>query len=87
MKKVIVNKIDGYDYYLIDSNNKTYVKNIEFICEYKPRVNDIIYLSENILNEENIYIFTEEIDNKIKEEDVIKVVSKDNDHYYIRQYG
>ena len=86
--KVTISKIEDYNNTLIDSNNKVYIKNIEFICDYQPKINDIIYLKEDILNERNLFSFTEiNNENNIKEEDLIKVVSENNEYYYIRQYG
>ena len=46
MKKVVIKEINNYDYTLVDSNNKVYIKNIEFYSEYKPVVGDIIYLED-----------------------------------------
>lgn len=88
MKKVIIKEIEGYNYTLIDSNNKEYIKNIEFICNYKPKVNDIIYLRDDILEEVNLFSFTEIYnENNIREKDLIKIVSEDKNYYYVRQYG
>lgn len=85
MKKVIIQAIDGYNYKLRE-NNREYIKNIEFISSYKPKVNDIIYLSEYILNEENLFTF-KEITNQdeIKESEIIKIIA---DKYYLKRiYG
>ena len=55
MIKLLINKIDGYNYYLNDVNSgDSYVINIEFYGD-KPAVNDYLYLSypltkEKILN-------------------------------------
>lgn len=87
MKKVIINKIDGYDYTLID-NNRTYVKNIEFYSNYKPVIGDIIYLDDLILNENNLYAFDEVYDTtNAMLEDVIKVVHGSDEYYFQRRYG
>ena len=87
MKKVIINKIDGYDYELKD-NNQTYIKNIEFYSNYKPVIGDIIYLDDLILDEDNLYAFDEVYDtSNIKLEDVIKVVHGTKEYYFQRRYG
>ena len=87
MKKVLIKRIDNYDYWLFD-NNKMYVKSIEFKTSYRPQVGDIIYLSKELLNEENIFSFCDKIKRKnIKENEIIKVISSDKEYYFIRQYG
>lgn len=88
MKKVVIKEINNYDYTLVDSNNKVYIKNIEFYSEYKPVVGDIIYLDDGILNTTNIYSFDEIYDtSKVKMEDIIKVISKDKEYYFQRSFG
>lgn len=88
MKKVVIKEINDYDYTLVDSNNKVYIKNIEFYSEYKPVVGDIIYLDDGILNTTNIYSFDEIYDtSKVKMEDIIKVISKDKEYYFQRSFG
>lgn len=43
MIKLLINKIDGYNYYLNDVNSgDSYVINIEFYGD-KPAVNDYLY--------------------------------------------
>lgn len=88
MKKVVIKEINDYDYTLVDSDNKVYIKNIEFYSEYKPVVGDIIYLDDGILNTTNIYSFDEIYDtSKVKMEDIIKVISKDKEYYFQRSFG
>lgn len=87
MQKVVIKEIHDNNYILVNKNEK-YIKNIEFVSEYKPKVNDIIYLSEEILNEINLFLFTE-LNNhsNINEKDLIKIISGENEYYFIRQYG
>lgn len=88
MKKVVIKEINDYDYTLVDSDNKKYIKNIEFYSDYKPVVGDIIYLDDSILNIMNIYSFDEIYDtSNVKKEDIIKVVSKDKEYYFQRSFG
>ena len=88
MKKVIVKDIKGYDYTLVDNEDNTYIKNIEFYSDYKPMVNDIIYISEKILEEVNLYSFDYIYDTKnAKLEDMIKVVHEDKEYYFQRRFG
>ena len=88
MKKVKVEKINNYDYTLVDFDNKKYEKNIEFYSSVKPIEGDIIYLSESILNEVNLYAFdilytTSNVDI----DDVIKLVHDGEEYYFQRIYG
>lgn len=88
MHKLIIKEIDNYDYLLINQDNNVYNKNIEFYSEYKPQVNDIIYVDDNIINEVNLYAFDEVYDTKnIDIKDFIKVVNNDKEYYFQRMYG
>lgn len=87
MQKIIIKEIHDNDYILINKNG-TYIKNIEFVSAYKPKVNDVVYLSDEILNEVNLFSFTElNSYSNIKENDLIKIISDKNEYYFIRQYG
>ena len=88
MKKVKIREINNYEYTLVDSDNKVYIKNIEFYSNYKPQVNDIMYLDDSILKEINLYAFDEVNDtDNVKIEDIIKVIHKDREYYLERRYG
>ena len=88
MKKVIIKQINGYDYILVDEDNNVYYKNIEFISKLKPKEKDIIYLSEKILDEDNLFTFADFNDrNNVKEDEIIKIISSDEKYYLIRHYG
>lgn len=53
MKKLIVNKIEGYNYFFSDMN-KEYKINIEFYnTNYIPQVGDYLYITDKILNSIN----------------------------------
>ena len=88
MIKVIIRKINNFDYTLVDESGITYTINIEFYSNYKPVVGDIIYLSKEILINKNLYSFDEVYNtNNIDIIDVIKVVHQDNSYYFQRIYG
>ena len=88
MKKVVIKDIKYYNYTLVDNEDNEYIKNIEFYSNYKPMVNDIIYLDEKILDEVNLYSFDEIYDTKrAKLEDMIKVVHEDKEYYFQRRFG
>ena len=88
MKKVIVKKIDNYNYTLVDTKNSLYIKNIEFYSNYKPVVGDVIYLDDKILNENNLYAFSEIFDQEnVLMEDMIKIIHDDKVYYFQRIYG
>ena len=87
MRKVIIKEIDEYDYTLID-NDKTYVLNIEFYSKYKPVVGDIIYLADDIIENNNLYAFDEIYDtSNCNLDDMIKVIHEDKVYYFQRRYG
>lgn len=88
MKRLIIQKINNYDYSVIDEKGTNYRLNIEFYSNYKPQVNDIIYVDDSILKEVNLYAFDEVYDTKnIAIKDFIKVVSSDKEYYFQRIYG
>lgn len=88
MKKVKVVKIDNYDYTLVDFDNNIYEKNIEFYSSIKPSVGDIIYISESILNEVNLYAFDMlYTTSNVEIDDVIKLVHNKEEYYFQRVYG
>ena len=88
MKKLIIQKINNYDYLVVDEKEINYRLNIEFYSKYKPQVNDIIYVDDSILNEVNLYAFDEVYDTmNINIEDFIKVVSNGKEYYFQRRYG
>ena len=87
MKKVLVESINNYNYALFDGK-KEYIKNIEIYSDKKIKVNDTIYISEKILNDNNLFAFTDLFnDNIIETDDIIKIVSGKEEYYLQRQYG
>ena len=88
MKKVVIKDIKDYNYTFVDKDNNTYVKNIEFYSNYKPCIDDIVYINESILDKNNLYAFDEIYDtNKAKIEDMIKIVHVDKEYYFQRRFG
>lgn len=88
MKKVIIKEIKEFNYKLVDEINKQeYLKNLEFLGSYIPKVNDIIYIPDEILKEINLFTFREitKLD-EVKESELIKIVS-DKEYYLKRMYG
>ena len=96
MIKLIIENIDGYNYILKDTNNKSYNINIEFYdIDVLPKVGDIIYINNKLLNKINnnvvsfgkldgIYgrTITDEND-----EDIISLSIQDKIIYLKRYYG
>lgn len=91
MIKLLVKKIDGFNYYLSDVNSKDcYIINIEFYSE-KPVIGDYLYLNyplvkENILN---IGPLTSKYGKEITEDDddLIKLEHDGKIIYLKRLYG
>ena len=95
MKKVVINKIDKYQYELKDIDNRIYHFNIEFYnLEKEVKVGDSIYMSENILKEEYSVLSFDTLDsnygkniNTEEDEDLI-VLLVDNEKIYLKRvYG
>ncbi len=88
MNKLIIQEVNDYDYTARSEKGIIYRLNIEFYSGYKPQVNDIIYLNDDILKEANLYAFEEIHDIKnIQMKDIIKVISKNKKYYFKRVYG
>ena len=91
MIKLLVKKIDGFNYYLSDVNSKdNYIINIEFYSD-KPVVGDYLYLSyplvkENILN---IGTLTSGYgkDVSLEDDDLVMLEHEGNIIYLKRLYG
>ena len=91
MLKSKIIKIDNTNYTL-EINNKTYNINIIFYGEKKPKIKEIIYIPDKILNEINIYSYGPlkskySINDNTKEEEFIKVITQQEEYYLQRYYG
>lgn len=89
MEKLRIAEKNKYNYLLKNSNGEVFFINMEFYDTEEPNVNDYIYLPKEILNTKNIYSFGKLTTdtNKIKEEDLIKIISNDKEYYLERYYG
>ena len=77
---------------IFSNNNKINEVNIEFLGEKKPKINDIIYINSKILEEKNIYTYgplNSKYSKNINtnEEELLKVVSENEEYYLQRYYG
>ena len=99
MKKLKIIEVNNYDYTLKDKDGNLYELNIEFQgLKEMPQVNDIIYISEKLLDKKykeysNTYTFGN-IDDKsgrdISTENEIDliVIEMNNQKYYLKRlYG
>ena len=96
MNKLIIENIDGYNYILKDTNNKSYNINIEFYdIDVLPKVGDIIYINNKLLNKINNNvvsfgkldgIYGRKITDE-NDEDVIGLSIQDKIIYLKRYYG
>ena len=88
MKKCMIQEVDNYDFIITDEKGVVHRLNIEFYSEYKPQVNDILYIDDSVLKEVNLYAYEEINDtDNIDIKDVIKVLSSGKYYYYKRVYG
>ena len=87
MKKVKITNINNYVVTFKDTDDKEYKKNIEF-QDTEISEGDIIYISEEILDEDNIYTYgpLTNLEN-IELDDVIKIIKDDKEIYLQRYYG
>lgn len=93
MIKLKIIDIKDYDYVLEDINKKTYNLNIQFYgLNEKIKTNDYIYISQELLNEKNLYSFGpfNSIYGKsvnLNEDEIIKIVTSKEEFYLKRYYG
>ena len=90
MIKVKILSINDYYYDLLDRNGNLYNKNIGFNnISVIPNVGDYMYLTEEILQEDNIYTFgpLNSSSNELNSSDIIKIVTKDDQFFLRRLYG
>lgn len=86
MYRLVIINIDDNTLTLQDEDNKVYRKIIRFInTEYLPQTGNYIYLPEEVLREENLYVYGK-IYNKDKD-DIIKVETGNDSIYLQRYYG
>ena len=92
MIKLLVKKIDGFNYYLCDVNSKdSYIINIEFYSD-KPVVGDYLYLSYPLIKETvlNIGTLTSAYGKDIffdDDDDLVKLEHENKIIYLKRLYG
>ena len=92
MIKLLVKKIDGFNYYLCDVNSKdSYIINIEFYSD-KPVVGDYLYLSYPLIKETvlNIGHLTSAYGKDISfddDDDLVKLEHENKIIYLKRLYG
>ncbi len=86
MYRLIILNIDENTLTLQDEDNKVYRKIIRFInTDYLPQTGDCIYLPEEILREENLYVYGKIYNKEL--DDIIKVETKKDVIYLQRYYG
>ena len=78
--------------YILEGNNKVYNLVVEFLGNKIPNINDILYISPKILREKNIYTYgplkgpyCKNIN--VTEEELIKVITSNEEYYLQRYYG
>lgn len=86
LKKLQIININRCNYTLLDNDNKQHEVSIIFY-EFKPQLNDYIYLDEKIIKEINIYNFGPIKDKNIKDEEIIKIIRNKEEYYLQRYYG
>ena len=88
MKKVKLIKINEYDCLFEETNGKKYTINVEFYGDKTPKEGDIIYFPDKILLEKNLYAYGSlKEDKNLEDEDLIKIISGEEEYYLQRYYG
>lgn len=93
MEKLVIKKIDHYNYLLQDEKQKSYMINIEFYdINTIIEVNDILYMDEKLLKEKmlNIGLFNDTCGRNIEnseDKDIVILQTKQNRFYLKRIYG
>ena len=93
MEKLVIKKIDHYNYLLQDEKQKSYMINIEFYdINTIIEVNDILYMDEKLLKEKmlNIGLFNDTCGRNIEnseDKDIVILQIKQNRFYLKRIYG
>ncbi len=93
MKKLKIEKINGFRYFLKDKNNNTYELHLEFHdTESIIKSGDIIYLDEYLLNQNTLLTFgklNSKYGKEIKDDDKdIIVIESDNKRITLKRlYG
>lgn len=94
MKKILINKIDNYVYYLLDEKNIEYKLQLEFYdINNLPKIGDYLYVNEKLLNEQILLSFGlinsqdgKDI-NLLKDEEILVWVGNYDKIYFKRYYG
>jgi len=95
MIQLVIDYIDGYRYYLKDGHGKVYSFMIEFhYLEKNPKVDDILYINEELLKECNglfsFGVIESEYGRRVKssnERDVIVLFTEGKEYVLKRIYG
>ena len=95
MKKLVVDKIVDYNYFLRDKDEKIYNLNIEFYdLESSVETGDYIYINEELLKEENVSFsfgpLSGEYGRKLtssSDKDIVVLISNNEKLYLKRYYG
>lgn len=86
MEKLKVIEISNYNYTFQKTNGQLLTINIEFYIK-APKINDCIFISKNMLNEDMLqYGIVNNLEN-IKETEIIKIITENNEYYLQRYYG
>ncbi len=93
MRKLIINKIDNYNYELQDKDDNIYNINIEFYdLNKKIHVGDVLYMDEELLKEKMLNFGS--LDNECgkvitdsSDKDIVVLVINDEKNYLKRIYG
>lgn len=88
MIKLEIIDINYTDYTLVDDHGRQYIVNMKFYIDGEVKVGNIIYLPKKILKEVNSYAYGPiREQEKVEEEDLIKLITDKEELYLERYYG
>lgn len=87
MIKLKIKNIDEYCNYVLESDNKVYEVNINFMDINKPSEGDYIYMPEKALKENVSLNFGPINNDNLNEDDIIVLSNKGNKIYLQRFFG
>ena len=87
MIKLVLKSKDEYCNFVLESNDKTYEVNINFMNVELPSIGDTIYIPEKVLKDKVSLNYSIVDNSNIDEEELMVIVKNNNKVYLQRYYG
>lgn len=86
MIKLVLKNKDEYCNFVLESNDKTYEVNINFMNVELPSIDDTIYIPEKVLKEKVSLNYSIVDNSNIDEEELMVIVNNNNNKIYLQRY-